>query len=505
METFFKIKITSMLAMLVAALSLTACSSDDDEVVREGLTQNGITLTASTVSSLSFSWETVENATQYGYRLLDADGNAIDGGITTGTAVSFTKLSDDTEYAFELTAFAAYNGKYSNGEVETINVKTDKKVPLSSPTLTSEVNYEKVSVSWEAVENADTYYVKVAVSDGTEKNDTITSTSYSFTGTVGLTYTVSVSAYTEAEAYSQSEWSTTEELAPVQNPRKEIWRVTGEFKETDITGTTSTRTLVAYDDGTYELLDFIYEGTGYNLQFSVNDDGSINILNGETPVNGYIPVTCYDNYVCYIYPGAGYNKFDAEAGSFWYYSYSYNGGYSEFTWNKDDIVYPYGKRVKVCDVTYGNTTYPTRFDDVKSSSIYIVDGENKFVWADFLDSGIDLLFTVDTSHSGAVFDANNIQSLKGDIIPLNYYYKDTYGYHFVEDGSGESDYENRYITWIPEGQSEAVTSFYFYGYYGGSYSYIDFDKGSYDCGYGYFWSAWVNGAGYENIYFYLYY
>lgn len=159
--------------------------------------------------------------------------------------------------------------------------------------------------------------------------------------------------------------------------------------------------------------------------------------------------------------------------------------------------------IKVGTVTYGNTTYPTRFDDVTSSSIYSYEGINRFKWKNFLGSGTDLVFTVDTSNSGGEYDQNDLSKLKGDIIPLANYYKDDYGYHFVKDGNAD-DYE--YITWTPDGQSEAVSSFYFYAYYNGSsYSYIDFDKGSYDCGYGYFWSAYVNGAGYENIYFYVYY
>lgn len=158
---------------------------------------------------------------------------------------------------------------------------------------------------------------------------------------------------------------------------------------------------------------------------------------------------------------------------------------------------------KVCDVTYGSTTYPSRFDKVTTSAIYNYSGENRFIWMDFLGSGKNLIFRVDVTTQGGEFDMNDLTKLKGDIIPMNYTYKDDYGFHFVEDGS---ESEDDYITWTPEGQTEPVTSFYYYGYYGGSsYSYIEFDPGSYGCGYGFFWSAYVNGAGYENIYFYLYY
>lgn len=155
---------------------------------------------------------------------------------------------------------------------------------------------------------------------------------------------------------------------------------------------------------------------------------------------------------------------------------------------------------KVCDVAYATDT---RFAKVTGSSIYAYSGVNKFRWVNFMGSGIDLTFTVDTSNSsGAVFDANDITKLKGDIIPMDYYTKDDYGYHFVNPAGSED-----YVTWTPEGQTEAVTKFYFYGYYSGHYTYIDFSPGeSSGTGYGYFWSSVVNSDdNYENIYFYLYY
>lgn len=191
-----------------------------------------------------------------------------------------------------------------------------------------------------------------------------------------------------------------------------------------------------------------------------------------------------------------------------------NATYSEFTIGTkftvsiaDDYVNPYSivdgfstfsasltQLNKVCDVKYATDS---RFAGVTTSAIYNYSGENRFVFSDFLGSGVDLKFRVDTNISGATFDMNDITKLSGDIIPLNYYTKDDYGFHFVKT-SGSEDY----VTWTPEGASEAVTSFYFYDVYGGySYSYIDFGSSAY----GMFYSSYVNGAQYENIYFYLYY
>lgn len=190
-----------------------------------------------------------------------------------------------------------------------------------------------------------------------------------------------------------------------------------------------------------------------------------------------------------------------------------NATYSEFTIGtkftvsiSDEYVNPY-KKVdgfstfsaslaqlnKVCDVRYATDC---RFAGVTGSAIYNYSGENRFVFTNFLGSGIDLKFRVDTSVSGATFDMNDLTKLNGGIVPLEYYYKDDYGYQFVKTGTEE------YISWTPEGSSEAVTSFYYYGVYGG-YDYTTIDFGS--NAYGLFWSAYVNNSNYENIYFYLYY
>lgn len=412
-----------LLTMMVVAVAALAACSDDDDIVREGLTQNGITLTSSTVSALNFSWEKVDNAVQYGYRLLTTDSTAIDGGVTTGTTASFSGLDDDTEYIFELTSFAQYDSQYKNGEKKCINVKTEKIVPLDTPVPTGEVKAQKVTVSWDAVENADKYYIKVTDSNDSTFTDTTTDTSYSFTGTVGLTYSVSVSADTDEEAYSQSEWATVDNLAPEEDAKVEIWRVTGTFEETDITGSTMTKTLVAYDDGSYSLLDFVYDGTGYNLDFEVTSSGEMNITNGGTPVNGYIPVTCYDNYVAYIYAGAGYTSFDAAKGKLWYYSYSYNGGYSIFTWDPDDVTVSWFVKGTLTESS-GATDY-TGDNGLKCMLIAYKDGSYKIPdWLGY--EGYDLCFA--PQDDGTLKLIGDTYTDYGYCVAVPFYYDDEYGY-----------------------------------------------------------------------------
>lgn len=152
----------------------------------------------------------------------------------------------------------------------------------------------------------------------------------------------------------------------------------------------------------------------------------------------------------------------------------------------------------VCDVAYDQNS---RFKSVTGSAIYQYEGINRFVWRNFLGSGVDLTFMVDTSHNGTTFDPNDVKSLKGDFIPLDHFYKDEWGYRFVQKDSNDD-----YVTWTPEGQTEEVTSFYFYFYQSDySYSSIDFGTATYGYPWGMFAYAAVNDTYSETIYYYLYY
>lgn len=409
-----------LLILMVSAITLASCSDDNGCATLTSLSSSDIEVTENTVSKLTFTWKEVENATQYGYRLLDANGNVVDGGVTTGTTATFTGLSDNTDYTFELTAFAMYGDKlWKNADPITLTETTKKIAPLDTPAPIAEVKESKVTVTWEEIENADKYYIKVTGSDDSVLNDTITEASYSFNGTVGLTYSVSVSADTEAEAYSQSEWGTAEGITPVAAAKVEVWRVTGSFNETDITSSTMEKTLVAYDDGSYSLLDFIYDGTGYNLDFEVASDGSINVTNGGDLVNGYVPVTCYDNYSCYIYPGTGYSSFDAAKGQLWYYSYSNNGGYSIFTWNPDDVKVSWVVKGRFIDsAIYGTTSSPS---EVQRTMIAYKDGSYKII--NYLDGGdgYDLEFTPQADGSLTVANSYDYGSYAAVSFYPNYW------------------------------------------------------------------------------------
>lgn len=418
--------------IIVVVATLISCSNDDEEIVREGLTQNGITLTASTVSSLSFSWEPVENASQYGYRLLDANGTVIDGNVTTGTTASFSGLDDDTEYVFEVTSFAVYDSNYKNGDAKSISVKTNAIVPLSTPVLTAEINYERVTVSWDAVENADKYYVTLTASDGTIVNATTTNTSYSFNGTVGLTYSISVSADTDAEAYSKSETATLSDLVPTKTPRTEVWRVTGTMDDQAIYKAQYTRTMIAYDDGTYIIQDYLYGGSGCDLQFKVDSYNMLDIQNGTYDSStGYYAVEYYPGYNAYIYPwyyNYYYSYFDKDKGSLYFYAMDDygNNGYCTFTWNPDDVKVSWIVKGKMLDSSVYGTTDAK--NETSCTLIAYKDGSYKI--PDWLGTeGYDLNFTPQDDGTLKLSGDNYLDY--GYSVGVPFYSDDQYGTYNV--------------------------------------------------------------------------
>lgn len=149
----------------------------------------------------------------------------------------------------------------------------------------------------------------------------------------------------------------------------------------------------------------------------------------------------------------------------------------------------------------------TRFEQA-TSSLYAYDGQNKFVWKNFFDSGLDVAFTVSTDNSTGSYDASDLSKLNGEFIPLtNYtsYSSGTNDGYYLTEGIDSGVYP----TWTPTGQTEEVTSFFYWGYSGAIYNFIDFDPSTNNQGYGYFWGAYVtygeSGAGYENVYFFINY
>ena len=97
--------------LLSALCALTSCK--DDEKVLTPLPAPEAGLYQATVSSLTFYWDKVANATQYAYELLDPEGEKVSGGVTEGTVAVLTGLKDNTDYKFTVWAYGPFEGDYS--------------------------------------------------------------------------------------------------------------------------------------------------------------------------------------------------------------------------------------------------------------------------------------------------------------------------------------------------------------------------------------------------------
>lgn len=148
---------------------------------------------------------------------------------------------------------------------------------------------------------------------------------------------------------------------------------------------------------------------------------------------------------------------------------------------------------KVCDVTYSSSqkrsqTNRSYFANV-TSEIYNCKGFNRFLWKNFVGSGVDLFFEV-IPKDGTVFNANDLQQNSGEIHFLDHVY-DYYGYGYVflqTDASNFSD--ETWPTWTPEGQTVEISYFYLYDY---AYSVYSGYYGTYDAIYFSPDDEWYNG------------
>ena len=353
--------IASLFCLLLVSVAVS-CSKDDEIYDKQPISSPIGDAIAATVSSLTFQWEAEKNATQYGYRLYANDGTLVSGGITKETTLVFTKLKDDAEYKLEITAFAsATSNEYTTANPVVLVGRTKKIVPLSAPQLTADVTGLRVTITWPAVENADVYNIQVLCAGEIVKETKQATTSFTFTGEQKSEYSVKINAETDNEAYSPSAWSTIDSIK-TEEEAKPIWTVEGDFYDAAEYLQTNKRTLIAFSDGSYVIKDWLSTGSGCDLQFSVNADGTINILNSISESGGYVGVYYYPGgYYSYLYPA--YSKFDVDKGSLYIYAYGSGGSdYSTFTFDPD-------KRIKAPKYTamgqtlekdsWGSSYFPT--------------------------------------------------------------------------------------------------------------------------------------------------
>ena len=376
---------------LLSALCVLSSCKDDDTVLTP-LPAPEAGLYQATVSSLTFYWDKVANATQYAYELLDPEGEKVSGGVTEGTVAVLTGLKDNTDYRFTVWAYGPFEGDYSKSPVAEISGTTPAIVQLATPKLTVLVNGGAVA-TWDEVPNATHYVLTISINGGKESSWDITGTEIMIGNLSTGTYTVTLKAVSDDEAFSDSELAT----ATFVIEKKEAWRVDGTFD--DGAGNNWPVTMIAWDNGTYTLKDW-YNVEGYDLEFSVNDDTSISILNYYEPYLPNIWVEAgieEDNGWIQLYTAGGYSSFagsKSEGGSVWFYSYK-TEGYPEFTWTGDG-----GSLIDDLVGTYSQN----------STGSQIFDGSN---WVDFTSTNDVVIEKIDdntVSVTGLLYEDNTLKA-----------------------------------------------------------------------------------------------
>ena len=376
---------------LLSALCVLSSCKDDDTVLTP-LPAPEAGLYQATVSSLTFYWDKVANATQYAYELLDPEGEKVSGGVTEGTVAVLTGLKDNTDYKFTVWAYGPFEGDYSKSPVAEISGTTPAIVQLATPKLTVLVNGGAVA-TWDEVPNATHYVLTISINGGKESSWDITGTEIMIGNLSTGTYTVTLKAVSDDEAFSDSELAT----ATFVIEKKEAWRVDGTFDDGD--GNKWPVTMIVWNNGTYTLKDW-YNVEGYDLEFSVNDDTSINILNYYEPYLPNIWVEAgfeEDNGWIQLYTAGGYSSFagsKSEGGSVWFYSYK-TDGYPEFTWTGDG-----GSLIDYLVGTYSQS----------STGSQIFDGAN---WVDFNSTNDVVIEKIDNntvSVTGLMYEDSSLKA-----------------------------------------------------------------------------------------------
>lgn len=386
-----KFNIFAMLLSLACACGVVSCNDDDD--LKPALQSPVVTETAGAYNSLSFEWNDVPDAVQYGYRLSDTDGIAVNAGVTYEKSVTITGLQPATTYTLQVWAFASMDGDYSTPPAVTLTATTDPLIKLATPVgleLASQNGYS-YTATWNAVENASEYVYVVSDAEGnTVLNGTTSDASVLLNGLESGDYTFTV--YAEGHGGYESGDAVSAAFT-IDKPAEPIYTVRGTYYS-DQLGESWPATMEAYAGGSYSIKAF-YGVEGYNLDFKVNEsdtDDMFEILNGcqvVTDVNGedyytwQVPTGLSNPNVLDAYPWYNYSYFEGdrdsgEIGIGNYYN-NYSWGYDVFTWGNSAADFTVDDIVGTYDCTFtGWDLYLSNYD---SDDETVWDGSE--TWADW--------------------------------------------------------------------------------------------------------------------------
>lgn len=318
---------------LLAALCLGVFSScKDEDVTATPLNVTGGELYNSTVSSLTFTWEKVPNATQYGYRLLSPAGEVVDGGVTSGVTATFSGLKDNTTYTLELWAYSAYgSNEYCKSTPVTLTGTTPKITPLAAPDVTVS-SEDGIVVSWAAIDGAESYsYCYYPADDpGKAVEGETDYTSLKLSMLDPGEYEFRIKAVSGEEAYSDSEYAKTTFTAV----KEKRWEAGGVFSPLEDGAECWNATIEGWSDGSYIIRNW-YNVEGYDLEFTVDSWGIMTITNADS--YGYVASGRQGNtadictYTAYYNGYYSYFSGNKDSGDLYFYNYE-TEGFSTFVW-----------------------------------------------------------------------------------------------------------------------------------------------------------------------------
>lgn len=333
------IQLLLCLILTVPAGIMVSCS-DDDEAVKTALSAPNVSVNGKTVSSISFSWQAIDGATQYAYEAKDGNECIVAGGTTSASSVKVTGLKPQTSYTFNFWAYAALDDSHTTSAVTSLTTTTNAVQQLSAPTSVSYTQTTAgIELTWQAVDNASYYLIRYELNDSIRQDSTETAT-YTLSALPVGKHKVWLRAMSSDENYSNSEDVETE----VVKKKDELWRKDANYF-CEALGSNFSCQIVAYKDGTYAI-DGLFNSSDI-LEFMIDESSVVDDIPEIVLTNYYQATPPYyyfragDYTLCIYYQhGSGYSGWegDTDEPGIWFYVYLYRGsdylgaGYDYITW-----------------------------------------------------------------------------------------------------------------------------------------------------------------------------
>lgn len=355
-------KIIWLLAIIALITGMPSCNEDDILATALDTTQGETEKI--TYNSLTFEWNKVEGATQYGYELYDNNDILVIRSVTDKNIVTIGDLQPATEYTLKVWSYAALGSGHTTSAPIELKATTTALKAIGKPTLTCNVQGGKYVVTWKSVSNATEYaYILTNTAGETVETGSVTTRSLTFSNLKLGDYTISVKALSSKGGYEpEGEYSsldfTVEDLI--------VWKAEGTYWS-EVLGESWTATIVCYGDNNYSIQGW-YGVEGYDLDFQVDnsDPEDTFSLTGDyeydnTTYTYIVPTGRKDVEYVYVYQWWNYSLFSGNkaGGNVKVYVYRENtDSYvtDTFTWKVDSYGSPADDFVGTWNASFSGLT-----------------------------------------------------------------------------------------------------------------------------------------------------